>query len=127
MKQVMLMIGTRKGGFLAFSDVSRKHWEMPGPVFKGVEVNCIYLTPGSPPVIYMAGTSAWWGPAFSLSRDFGHTWVEPTAPVRFPDGRGLSLERRWPVPTSSGHPSVPPQHPLPTEPLRRVPERQCGR
>jgi len=33
MKQVMLMIGTRKGGFLAFSDLSRKHWELQGPVF----------------------------------------------------------------------------------------------
>jgi len=33
MKQVRLLIGTRKGGFLAFSDLSRTHWELQGPVF----------------------------------------------------------------------------------------------
>jgi hypothetical protein len=37
MKQVMLMIGTRKGGFLAAADVSRTRWELKGPIFKGVE------------------------------------------------------------------------------------------
>jgi len=97
MNQVMLMIGTRKGGFLALSDVSRKRWELQGPVFKDVEVNFIHLIPGSPPVIYIAGKSARWGPALSLSRDFGNTWVEPATPVRFPDGRGLTLERIWAI------------------------------
>jgi photosystem II stability/assembly factor-like uncharacterized protein len=95
MKQVMLMIGTRKGGFLAVSDVSRKSWELQGPVFKGVEVNFMALVPDAPPVIYIAGKSAWWGPDLRMSRDFGHTWVEPTTPVRFAAGRGLSLERIW--------------------------------
>jgi hypothetical protein len=95
MKQVLLMIGTRKGGFLAVSDVNRKSWELQDPVFKGAEVNFMHLVPGSPPVIYMAGKSAWWGPDLRISRDFGHTWVEPATPVRFAVGRGLALERIW--------------------------------
>ncbi|MBI2486716.1 MAG: hypothetical protein HYW01_07115 [Deltaproteobacteria bacterium] len=74
MKQVMLMIGTRKGGFLAFSNLSRKKWELKGPFFKGVEVNHLNLIPGSPPTIYVAGKSAWWGPNLQISRDFGDTW-----------------------------------------------------
>jgi hypothetical protein len=95
MKQVLLMIDTRKGGFLAVSDVSRKNWQLQDPVFKGVEVNLMHLVPGPPPVIYMAGKSAWWGPDLRISRDFGHTWIEPVTPVRFAEGRGLALERIW--------------------------------
>jgi hypothetical protein len=38
MKQVLLLIGTRKDGFLAVFAVSRRSWELQGPVFKGIEV-----------------------------------------------------------------------------------------
>jgi hypothetical protein len=37
MKQVMLRIGTRKEGFLTFSDTSRQRRELQGPVFKGAK------------------------------------------------------------------------------------------
>jgi hypothetical protein len=83
MKQVMLMIGTRKGGFLVFSNLGRKSWELKGPFSKGIEVNHINIVPGSPPTIYVAGKSAWWDPDLQIiSRDFGNTWVEPPTPVR---------------------------------------------
>ena len=97
MRQVLLMIGTRKGGFLAFADPDRKTWRLEGPIFKGAEVNHINLVPGSPPTIYMAGKSAWWGPGLRLSRDFGATWVEPRQGPRFAQERNLSVERIWVV------------------------------
>jgi photosystem II stability/assembly factor-like uncharacterized protein len=97
MKRVMLMIGTRKGGFLAFSDLDRKNWEVTGPVFKGMEVNHVNFVPGATPSLYATGKSAWWGPDIRISRDFGETWVEPTGGVRFAEGRGLSVERIWVV------------------------------
>lgn len=97
MKQVMLMIGTRKGGFLAFSDLDRKNWEIKGPIFKGVEVNHVNFVPGSAPSIYVAGKSAWWGPDLRISRDFGETWIEPSVGIRFAEERGLSVERIWVV------------------------------
>ena len=37
MRQVMLRIGTRKEGFLAFSHTSRQRRELQGPVFKGAK------------------------------------------------------------------------------------------
>jgi photosystem II stability/assembly factor-like uncharacterized protein len=96
MKQLMLLIGTRKGGFLAFSDLKRKQWEIKGPIFKGVEVNYLHYVAGAQPAIYIAGKSAWWGPDLRISHDFGDTWVEPaTQRVRFAEGRGFSVERIW--------------------------------
>lgn len=41
------MSGTRKAGFLAFSDLSRKNWELKGPVSKGIEISHINIVLGS--------------------------------------------------------------------------------
>ncbi len=95
MKQVMLMIGTRKGGFLAFSNLDRKNWRIKGPIFKGVEVNYINFAPGEMPSIYVVGKSAWWGPGLKISHDFGETWIDSSGDVRFAEGRELSVERIW--------------------------------
>jgi len=91
----MLMIGTRKGGFLAFSDLDRKHWEIKGPFFKGIEVNHVSFISGPEPAIFAAGKSAWWGPDLRISRDFGESWLEPQRSIRFAEGRNLSVERIW--------------------------------
>jgi len=91
----MLMIGTRKGAFLAFSDLERKSWNVNGPILKGVEVNHITYIQGSSPAIYVAGKSSWWGPDVKFSRDFGETWIEPSNGVRFAEERKISVERVW--------------------------------
>jgi len=95
MKQVMMMIGTRKGGFLAFSDLNRKDWDLKGPFFKGAEVNHINVVSGSEHVIYIAGKSAWWGPDLRTSSDYGNTWVEPESRCGFSEDRALTVERIW--------------------------------
>ena len=91
MAKVMLLIGTRKGGFIATSS-DRKSWDLRGPVFRGAEVNYMHLSAGS---IYAVGKSAWWGPAIQISDDFGETWREPEESVRFAEDRGHSVERIW--------------------------------
>ena len=35
--KVLLLIGTRKGGFVATSDVGRANWTLAGPFLKGCE------------------------------------------------------------------------------------------
>ena len=37
--KTLLLIGTRKGGFIATSDASRAQWTLAGPFLKGCEVN----------------------------------------------------------------------------------------
>ena len=92
----MLLIGTRKGAFLAFSDRDRRRWTLKGPIFKGVQVNDVVHVAdgGSAGSIIVAGKSEWWGPGVQVSSDLGESWEE-RPPVRFAEGRGLSAERVW--------------------------------
>jgi photosystem II stability/assembly factor-like uncharacterized protein len=95
MTEVMLLIGTRKGAFLAFSDPERREWRLEGPVFKGVQVHDVAHLQSPQPGIVVAGKSSWWGPAFQVSHDYGRTWSElPGTPAYAPD-RGRSVERIW--------------------------------
>lgn len=92
--QTLLLIGTRKGGFIATSDPTRRAWTLKGPILKGCEVNHIGYDPRTGTII-LAGKSSWWGPALQLSKDIGETWREPEGPIRFEEGRGHSVERIW--------------------------------
>jgi photosystem II stability/assembly factor-like uncharacterized protein len=93
---VLLLIGTRKGGFIATSDASRTNWTVKGPFMKGCEVNHLAWVPETRTII-LAGKSSWWGPALQLSSDLGETWREPEAGIRFEEGRGHSVERIWQI------------------------------
>src|SRR5687768_219293 len=94
MNRVMLMIGTRKGGFLATSGPERRAWDLKGPFLKGSEVH--YVTYLSKTNTVVATVKSWWfGPAVRLSPDRGENWTEPEKPVRFEEARGKSVERVW--------------------------------
>jgi hypothetical protein len=93
MMRVMLLIGTRKGGFIASSD-DRQSWTLRGPFLKGTEVNHLTLLPGTA-TLAAASKSAWWGAAIKFSHDLGETWRDPVSGVRFQEGRDLSVERIW--------------------------------
>ena len=92
------MIGTRKGAFLAFSDVGRCKWQLRGPYMKGLEVDHLIALPtiaDNPPVIYGAARSASWGPGIQRSTDLGDSWSELPEPLRFRRHRGLTVQRIW--------------------------------
>lgn len=95
MKQVLVMIGTRKGAFLARSNADRKQWDLAGPFFAGNEVNHVALRNGASPALFVAMKSAWWGPDLKLSKDFGTTWSDVPRRISFPEARGGSVERIW--------------------------------
>lgn len=76
MAQVMLMIGTRKGGFLALSGPDRKNWTLKGLFLKGAEVH--FITHVRDRGLLIAAAKSWWfGPGLRLSRDLGENWIEP--------------------------------------------------
>jgi photosystem II stability/assembly factor-like uncharacterized protein len=91
--RVQLLIGTRKGGFIATSDGSRREWSLKGPFLKGGEVNHLAHVGGGR--LVMAGKSSWFGPALQISDDGGDTWREMPGAIRFDEGRGHSVERIW--------------------------------
>ncbi len=94
MPRVMLMLGTRKGAFLAFAAADRRQWKVRGPLFKGMQVNHVSFSASAGGTIVAAARSDWWGPGLKLSNDLGETWRDSLA-LRFAEGRGHSVERIW--------------------------------
>jgi photosystem II stability/assembly factor-like uncharacterized protein len=89
----LLLIGTRKGAFVAESDASRHTWKLKGPFLKGCEVNHVgHLGNGR---LALAGKSSWWGPAVQFSEDCGDSWHDAPGAIRFAEGRGHSVDRIW--------------------------------
>ena len=95
MKKVMILIGTRKGGFLAFSDPDRKKWNLKGLFLKGTQVHHVTYVGGDFGAVCATVKNEWWGPDVRISKDLGETWLEPTNGVRFAEGRELSVARVW--------------------------------
>ncbi len=97
MTQVLLLIGTRKGLFLARSTDGRRTWSVDGPHFV---MNAVYGaavdTRGAAPRLLVGADSEHWGPSVFRSDDLGRTWAEtPEGAARFPEDTGATLSRVW--------------------------------
>ncbi len=96
---VLVLIGTMKGAFLAWSDESRAEWRLEGPHFRGEAVYALLHDGrnGRPRTFASAG-SAHWGSSLRTSDDFGLTWSDPELhPVRFPEDSGRALAQVWQI------------------------------
>ncbi len=72
MKTVLLMIGTRKGAFLATSGVDRKAWNLSGPFLQGSEVHYVTWLPKTDTL--GATVKSWWfGSGVRLWKDRGES------------------------------------------------------
>lgn len=96
---VLLMIGTRKGLWLARSDDGRASWEVTGPHHPMTEVYSAAIdTRGRVPRLFAGLSSEHFGPTLVTSDDLGASWTEPaTAPVAFPADTGAALRRVWQI------------------------------
>jgi photosystem II stability/assembly factor-like uncharacterized protein len=74
MSKVRVLIGTRKGAFVASSDASRKKWKIEGPHFAGWEVYHLKGSPAEPDRLYASQSSGWFGQVMQRSNDGGKTW-----------------------------------------------------
>ena len=93
---VRLLIGTRKGAFIAESDGDRREWQLRGPSFPGQQVLHMAFDPRSG-ILFAAVGDAWFGSRIYRSRDWGRTWDEPAVGPAFPEGSGEKLEKVWHV------------------------------
>jgi len=81
--KVMVLIGTRKGGFILQSDNERETWEMKGPIFKGW--NVMHLTfDERDQRLHAAVVHDVYGPSTHYSDDFGESWTQGREAPSFP-------------------------------------------
>jgi photosystem II stability/assembly factor-like uncharacterized protein len=104
----LLMIGTRKGLFVARSD-DRVTWAVEGPAFA---MNAVYAvaidTRRATPRLLAGADSEHWGPSVFHSDDLGSTWTETEGgALRFPESTGAALARAWQLqPAGATEPDV---------------------
>src|SRR5215471_8162539 len=96
---VLLLLGTTKGAFLAKSKPDRKHWEVAGPYFHGHAVYSLaYDSRNGRHRLWASTGSPLWGTYLRSSDDFGKTWTNPLeANIKFPPESGLSLKNIWKI------------------------------
>ena len=74
MKEVRVLVGTRKGAFVLTSDARRENWDIKGPFFAGWEIYHIKGSPVDPNRLYASQSSGWFGQVIQRSNDGGETW-----------------------------------------------------
>jgi photosystem II stability/assembly factor-like uncharacterized protein len=74
MRQVRVLVGTRKGGFVLRSSAGRRRWTIDGPHFGGWEIFHMEASPADPDRLYAALWTGWHGTVIQRSNDGGRTW-----------------------------------------------------
>ncbi|QNN52054.1 WD40/YVTN/BNR-like repeat-containing protein [Nocardioides mesophilus] len=107
MTETVLMIGTRKGLWLARS-ADRVDWKLEGPDELRSEVHAVaFDRRADSPRMFMASRSWHWGPQLLRSDDLGRTWQRSDeGAIKFPEDTGASLEAVWSIAPSPADPDV---------------------
>lgn len=71
---VAVLVGTRKGLFIARSDAARTDWALEGPHLAGYEINRAFLDPRQPGTGYALAEHLIWGKHIYRTRDHGRSW-----------------------------------------------------
>ena len=93
--RVLLLVGTRKGAFIAESDAARRAWTLRGPLCEGWPVHDMSVDRATG-AIYAAAGSPWYGPAIWRSDDLGATWTHSSAGLTYGDD-GPAVTSVWNV------------------------------
>ena len=101
--RVLMLIATKKGGFIAESDEARRNWKIQGPYLPGKNVMHVAYDPRTG-TMFAPAWDWWFGARVHRSFDLGATWDEPVAGPNF--GRDdVKLEKVWSV--QPGRPQEP--------------------
>ena len=105
--ELMLLIGTMKGLFIARSDAERNEWTLDGPHFQGQAIYAaLYDGRKGRNRLWAATNSMHWGAQLSSSDDFGKTWSAPESrSIRFAEGSDQELKQIWQI--ALGNPEEP--------------------
>lgn len=108
--KVIVMVGTRKGGFIFTSDANREKWAVSDILFKGWTM--MHMTMDRRDQRLHAGVSHFvFGPTTHYSDDLGQTWSQSKVVPAFPR------------PSISGRPAATPEEAFSDRPLPDTPEQ----
>ncbi len=96
---VVLLIGTRKGAFIARADADRRDWSIEGPFCETWPVN--HVVADAEGVIYAGGGNEWFGPAVWKSRDLGRSWTHSSAGLAYAAGEA-PVKAVWSLAAGAG-------------------------
>jgi len=99
MQRLLLLVGTRKGAFIAEGDPARRSdpdaWRFRGPLCEGWPINCFRRNPATG-TLYAGGASPWYGAAVWRSDDLGDTWTHSSVGLTYGDD-GPAMRSVWQV------------------------------
>lgn len=98
--RVLLLVGTRKGAFIAESDGERRAWTLRGPYCEGWPVHDVSVDAATG-ALYAAAGSPWYGAAVWRSADLGATWTHSSAGLTYGDD-GPAIPSAWNVTAAHG-------------------------
>lgn len=109
--RTLLLVATRKGGWILESDAARRNWTQTGPFYLGNEVHHMVLDPRDGKTVLMAAKTGHLGPTIFRSRTFGKTWEEAKVPPAFPKApqaeKGRAVDHTfWLTPGHASEPGV---------------------
>lgn len=84
-RKVLVLLGTKKGAFIAESDVARREWTLRGPFCGAWPMNHV-IGDAATGAIFAGGGNAWFGPAVWQSADFGASWTHSSDGLAYPAG-----------------------------------------
>lgn len=99
-ERTILLVGTKKGGFIAESADGRASWSIRGPLCEGWPIQDMTFDPGTGR-IYAGGGSAWYGPTVFRSDDLGATWTQSSSGLTYGDD-GPKISAVWNVTPANG-------------------------
>lgn len=110
-RQVVVLVATRKGAWLFHGDAARKTWRGDGPHFLGHIINHLVLDPRDGRTLLAAAKTGHLGPTIFRSTDFGRSWKEASRPPAFakaPEGdKGRAVDHTfWLTPAHANEPDV---------------------
>ncbi|WP_176594658.1 glycosyl hydrolase [Sphingobium sp. EM0848] len=84
MRELALLVATRKGAWIYRSDVERREWRADGPHFLGHIIHHLVLDPRDGRTLLAAAKTGHLGPTIFRSTDMGRSWSEASRPPAFP-------------------------------------------
>ncbi|MGE5467094.1 MAG: WD40/YVTN/BNR-like repeat-containing protein [Ignavibacteria bacterium] len=107
----ILLIGTRKGGFVLETGSGKRHTRLAGPYFLGAAVNHMVLDPRDGRTLLASAKPGHLGHTVYRSQDLGEHWREAAAPPAFAKAEGEAQGRSvdhvfWLAPGHAAEPGV---------------------
>ena len=99
-RKVLVLLGTKKGAFIAESSAERRDWKISGPFCETWPMNHVVADPATG-AIYGGGGNEWFGPAVWKSTDLGASWTHSSEGLAYEAGEA-PVQTVWSLNAADG-------------------------